>query len=68
MRFIIWFTGGGRLAQECNTRFESGIGFIQVSLKSDQKTIIHFYFKEPKLPLTLPTKYRLLVDNWLKPD
>ena len=31
MRFIIWLTGSGRLAQECNSRFESGVGFIQVS-------------------------------------
>ena len=42
MRFIIWLTGSGRLAQECNSRFESGVGFIQVSSKTDQKTINSF--------------------------
>ena len=64
MRFIIWFTGG--LAQECNTRFESGVGFIQVRQKRSKT--IQTSLTEPELPLALSAKYRLFMDNWLKPD
>ena len=55
MRFIIWLTGSGRLAQECNSRFESGVGFIQVSSKTDQKTINSFFTsKSPNYPSPYP--------------